>query len=74
MRQRHARERRIKKLIERAAGVLWTGVGSPPWGWVMLQMRKLYRCTPSQLEAEDFETVMQDFRLEMLERRIASQK
>jgi len=71
VRERRAPVGGTKKLIDRAAEVLWTGTGSPPWGWVMYRLRRLYRCTPSQLEGEDFETVMNDLQLENLERRIA---
>jgi len=38
---------------------------------VLYRARKLYRCTPSQLAQEDFETMMQDIQLENLERKIA---
>jgi len=47
--------------------VLWTGVGSPPWGLVEYHLRKLYRCTPSELWRQDFHTMMDDLRLEQLE-------
>lgn len=57
--------------MDRAAGALWTGTGSPPWAYVLYRARKMYGCTPSELAQEDFETMMQDIQLENLERKIA---
>ena len=70
MRVRAEAVRRNKKLIDRVAGVLWTGTGSPPWEWIMFEMCRTYGCTRSQLLREDVEAVMQDYQMLQVERKV----
>lgn len=54
---------------------LYTGGKPAPWPWVRLFLcRDVYRCRPSELDDEDWQTVMLDIEMLAVETRVKRQK